>query len=564
MSTDNNDCKKPAKKVVVEALMKQVGELYRMQVKQKDGKVVDKEYMKYACPKECCNFVSTFELRSGFSNPYAHLCSCYGAEKHLLELYDEAVSSQRKKGGSIDSHFQAACASDYDKAMFGSMDYIVMESLPVSHIESKCFRAISCFKELISKKTFKDVMFSLVELVEGAIAAELATTKCGALVHDGWTCNNTHFIGLFASYCRPIKVKEKTEFVMEWKPEITLLACSPMANIEENHDGDTRTEDEESRVEESEAMTFNAETHVKFFTNMLAIYGLTIEDWVVCQIANNCSTNKKIAHLMGKPHVRCMNHKLSLEVNRMVDHHQDMHNVIATTHETMKAVTQSLKNSALLRNASDLKPIMHNKMQWSGKYNMLKHFDDIRDELIEVSNMSESDLPINSSVQFANKGRKYARQLQEIDQVTKYLQCHGLTLGDGRVALDMLINCVASDKLLSGKPLYQCRLGVYYIAPDAAIVTDPHFEAGVIKIQQKRFMSLTDSEKMACACLLSPATEIRAAAEQPSTHMSVVEKIKAGKRKQREGMPEDEYINADFILASTAEVERLWSLAKYI
>ena len=29
-------------------------------------------------------------------------------------------------------------------------------------------------------------------------------------------------------------------------------------------------------------------------------------------------------------------------------------------------------------------------------------------------------------------------------------------------------------------------------------------------------------------------------------------------------MPEDEYINADFILASTAEVERLWSLAKYI
>jgi hypothetical protein len=45
--------------------------------------------------------------------------------------------------------------------------------------------------------------------------------------------------------------------------------------------------------------------------------------------------------------------------------------------------------------------------------------------------------------------------------------------------------------------------------------------------------------------------------------MTVAEKIKAGKRKQREETAggEDQYHNSDFILGSAAEVERLWSHA---
>jgi hypothetical protein len=78
-----------------------------------------------------------------------------------------------------------------------------------------------------------------------------------------------------------------TAFNTESKLEITLLACSPMANIE-HKDGLPSVD------EENETTKFNAETHGEFFTDMLSLYNLSINSWVVCSIADNCSTNKKM------------------------------------------------------------------------------------------------------------------------------------------------------------------------------------------------------------------------------------------------------------------------------
>jgi hypothetical protein len=77
---------------------------------------------------------------------------------------------------------------------------------------------------------------------------------------------------------------------------------------------------------------------------------------------------------MGKPHVGWMNHKLGLEVNRMVDNNNDLNNAIQCTHETMRAGKHKLKNSALLPNMTDLKPAIHNKRWWLGKYSILERF----------------------------------------------------------------------------------------------------------------------------------------------------------------------------------------------
>jgi hypothetical protein len=76
---------------------------------------------------------------------------------------------------------------------------------------------------------------------------------------------------------------------------------------------------------------------------------------------------------------------------------------------------------------------------------------------------------------FANKESKFTRQLFKIDEVTKYLQTNGLSLSEGHVALAALIYGVASDKDNPQKPLYQCRLGTHYIAPDSDIVPEPSF-----------------------------------------------------------------------------------------
>jgi hypothetical protein len=77
---------------------------------------------------------------------------------------------------------------------------------------------------------------------------------------------------------------------------------------------------------------------------------------------------------MGNPHVGCMNHKLGLVVIRMVENNNDLSNVIECMHDFMKPAKQKLKNTALLQNMTDLKPVMHNKTWWSRKYSMLKRF----------------------------------------------------------------------------------------------------------------------------------------------------------------------------------------------
>jgi hypothetical protein len=63
-------------------------------------------------------------------------------------------------------------------------------------------------------------------------------------------------------------------FSTEYKLEITLLACSPMASIEQE-DGLPNVN------EENETTKFNAETHVQFFTDMLSLYSLSINSCVV-------------------------------------------------------------------------------------------------------------------------------------------------------------------------------------------------------------------------------------------------------------------------------------------
>jgi hypothetical protein len=121
---------------------------------------------------------------------------------------------------------------------------------------------------------------------------------------------------------------------------------------------------------------------------------------------------------------------------------------------------------------------------------MLKRFAKILNELIDVSTEEKSDLPIDCSTAFSNKVKKFTRQ-HEIDEVTKYLQTNGLSLSYGCIALDALNDGLSSDKDNPNKPLYQCRLGTHYIALDSDIVPDPHFESGVVKIQEKRFNDLT-------------------------------------------------------------------------
>ena len=82
--------------------------------------------------------------------------------------------------------------------------------------------------EHIGYDTFIDLALQTTYIVEEKIAAEVAGKK-GCIIHDGWSHQGTHFVGLMASYMtRPQSGKlECTQNV------IRLLQCSTLPNDED-------------------------------------------------------------------------------------------------------------------------------------------------------------------------------------------------------------------------------------------------------------------------------------------------------------------------------------------
>ena len=150
-----------------------------------------------------------------------------------------------------------------------------------------------------------------------------------------------------------------------------------------------RSDREDESDNEAEAETFNAATHIQFMKDNMVFFGCTFEEWVVFLIKDNCSTNRKISVDTSKPLVGCLSHKLNLQVNKMIRCMPDLNRQIETVHKSMSAA-KALKHSAMLRNLTDLSPVLPNATMWSGKSEMLTRFVPIRDELVQASDESPS------------------------------------------------------------------------------------------------------------------------------------------------------------------------------
>ena len=423
-------------------------------------KLNKKLFLKYECPKPgCVTPIVSFLDKTGFNNPYQHLKSCYARGQSatqqqavLRALYAEAQSTADRLGGSLKSHFRIDTLSEYEKTVNSYIRLIVLKSLPISYVDDNEIRSFSKFNMVVISKTIIQVIFQLVKLVESRIKDEIHDTK-GAILYDGWTCNSTHYIGLYASYCVPQPHRYSNANITRAVHRLTLLSLSPMSQ-------ESSDETKEGRSEET--TVFNAQAHIDFFREIFLFYRQYFDTWCMCLIGHNTSTNLKIARVLENPHVGCNSHKLALEVNLMMKNHFDLTRVIDAVHETMRTAKIKLRNAALLRNLTDLRPIMNNETRWSGKVLMLKRFLRIREELIEASNDLHGDIPINISSSFTSQTRKYQAMLSEIDVVTARWQTYGITLKHCRGALDTLIDAVEEERginrpalwMQAGRPLY--------------------------------------------------------------------------------------------------------------
>ena len=133
-----------------------------------------------------------------------------------------------------------------------------------------------------------------------------------------------------------------------------------------------------------------------------------------------------------------------------------------------------------------------------------------------------------------------------------------------RFDLDMLLEAVEEHRSIPGSPLYQCLLGNDTIGQDSSIVVHRSFENGVVKVQRGEIETLTRAERRSITCLPKPNAsedDVTVPAEESSSTMSMAERLSKRRKKETDT---NKYMDCSFILGSVAEVERAWSVAKYV
>ncbi|KAI0558591.1 hypothetical protein FGB62_200g011 [Gracilaria domingensis] len=175
---------------------------------------------------------------------------------------------------------------------------------------------------------------------------------------------------------------------------------------------------------------------------------------------------------------------------------------------------------------------------------MLERFLQIRDQLIDVNEDEKFNLHVNGTVVFRNKVSRYARQLEETNYTTKYLQERKLSLANCRERLDMLIEDAATGFSNRESPFYRCFLQSKYITMHADILPDSLFESGV-----------------SCSRLLLPLEAQQSPLLVSEGTVSYADRLK---RRNAQRVSNSQYRDPRFVLGSVAEVERLWSVADNI
>ena len=232
-------------------------------------------------------------------------------------------------------------------------------------------------------------MFKMVQVIERNIGKEMQCTK-GAVMYDGWSSNGVHFIGIFALYMRKIQSYGQKKTVGQKELCLNLISFSPMSKVNAGKSSDN----------DEEAETFNAVTHTNQMKEIFLYYGVHLSKWVVCQVADSATINRRIAKDLGMPHIGCLNHKLNNEVERMVNNYSALASAIDSVNKTMLDFKTKLTNRAMLRNIETLSPVVHNKTRWSEKYLMLKRFLILREKFISVSDSADRLIHLNRTLSF--------------------------------------------------------------------------------------------------------------------------------------------------------------------
>ena len=60
----------------------------------------------------------------------------------------------------------------------------------------------------------------------------MAEAGRGSILHDGWSKNGMHYVGVYACYINKANLSASKNKIKSEQPQLVLLACSPMYQVE--------------------------------------------------------------------------------------------------------------------------------------------------------------------------------------------------------------------------------------------------------------------------------------------------------------------------------------------
>lgn len=271
----------------------------------------------------------------------------------------------------------------------------------------------------------------------------------------------------------------------------------------------------------------------------MELYQLSFEN-VVCLIGNNCSTNKSLAGMMERPLLGCSSHRLNLAVKKYIQ--ANIEEEVDLVGKLMGKLS-TLKQSRRLRLQTPSRPVKRNDTRWLGVIQMLERYDRLKTH-IDTKDRELAPFVPSPIREIAMDDCK--KDLVDLRSVTTELQSQTRTLRDTHNMFQSLITSYPDFNFDQ------------YIGENANIVNAPDFEKGVIKIQAKVESQLPVQERKAGASLKN-STALPAAASQKDSGLSYAER--ALKQQKMDSDAAAEYIDTTFLLPTSNDVERLFSLA---
>ena len=101
------------------------------------------------------------------------------------------------------------------------------------------------------------------------------------------------------------------------------------------------------------------------------MYGHTIASWVIAFIADNTSTNLKMARNNAKPTIPCLNHIIALDNKDYRESGAPMFSHIDKILEVLSSVKRSYSESGMLGKLTTLKPVVVKSCKWTADYSAL-------------------------------------------------------------------------------------------------------------------------------------------------------------------------------------------------